>query len=32
LFTAFLTAFYVMRLLVIVFFGKPRSDGARESR
>ena len=31
LFTAFLTAFYVMRLLVIVFFGKPRSDIARES-
>ena len=32
LFTAFLTAFYVMRLLVIVFFGKPRSDITRESR
>jgi NADH-quinone oxidoreductase subunit L len=32
LFTAFLTAFYMMRLLVIVFFGKPRSDIARESR
>jgi NADH-quinone oxidoreductase subunit L len=32
LFTAFLTAFYVIRLLVIVFFGKPRSDIARESR
>ena len=32
LFTAFLTAFYVMRLLVIVFFGKPRSDIARQSR
>jgi NADH-quinone oxidoreductase subunit L len=31
LFTAFLTAFYVMRLLVIVFFGKPRSEAARES-
>ena len=31
LFTAFLTAFYVMRFLVIVFFGKPRSDVARES-
>jgi NADH-quinone oxidoreductase subunit L len=31
LFTAFLTAFYVMRLLVIVFFGKPRSDVARQS-
>jgi len=32
LFTAFLTAFYVIRLLVIVFFGQPRSDIARESR
>ena len=32
LFTAFLTAFYVMRMLVIVFFGKPRTDIARESR
>ena len=32
LFTAFLTAFYVMRLIVIVFFGQPRSDVARESR
>src|SRR5437762_3257292 len=32
LFTAFLTAVYVMRMLVIVFFGKPRSDIARESR
>jgi len=32
LFTAFLTAFYVIRLLVIVFFGNPRSDSARESR
>ena len=31
-FTAFLTAFYVMRMLVIVFFGKPRGDTARESR
>jgi len=31
LFTAFLTAFYVIRLLVTVFFGKPRSDIARES-
>jgi NADH-quinone oxidoreductase subunit L len=30
LFTAFLTAFYVIRMLVIVFFGKPRSDSARE--
>jgi NADH-quinone oxidoreductase subunit L len=32
LFTAFLTAFYVIRLLVIVFFGEPRSDIARNSR
>ena len=32
LFTAFLTAFYVIRMLVIVFFGKPRSDIARERR
>jgi len=32
LFTAFLTAFYVMRLLVIVFFGTPRTNTARESR
>src|SRR5437773_879146 len=32
LFTAFLTAFYVIRILVIVFFGNPRSDSARESR
>ncbi len=31
LFTAFLTAFYVLRLLVIVFFGKTRSDEARKS-
>jgi NADH-quinone oxidoreductase subunit L len=31
LFTAFLTAFYVIRMLVIVFFGNPRSDGAREA-
>src|SRR5438045_8703260 len=31
LLTAFLTAFYVVRLLVIVFFGKPRSDIVRES-
>src|SRR6266404_2667206 len=31
LFTAFLTAFYVVRLLVIVFFGKPRSEIASES-
>ena len=32
LFTAFLTAFYVIRMLVIAFFGNPRSDNARESR
>jgi len=32
LFTAFLTAFYVIRMLVIVFFGRPRSDIARDSR
>jgi NADH-quinone oxidoreductase subunit L len=32
LFTAFMTAFYVMRMLVIVFFGNPRTDIARESR
>jgi NADH-quinone oxidoreductase subunit L len=29
LFTAFLTAFYMLRLVVVVFFGKPRSDRAR---
>src|SRR5881398_3657362 len=32
LFTAFLTAFYVIRMLVVVFFGNPRSDRAREGR
>jgi NADH-quinone oxidoreductase subunit L len=32
LLTAFLTAFYILRLLVIVFFGKPRSEAARSSR
>jgi len=32
LFTAFLTAFYVIRMLVTVFFGNPRSDSAREGR
>src|SRR5438874_3867999 len=32
LFTAFLTAFYVIRMVVIVFFGNPRSDSAREGR
>src|SRR5262249_32918535 len=31
LFTAFLTAFYVIRMLVIVFFGNPRSDSAGEA-
>src|SRR5437016_539117 len=31
LFTAFLTAFYVLRLVVVVFFAKPRSDAARAS-
>src|SRR5437016_6591615 len=30
--TAFLTAFYMMRLFVVVFFGKPRSSVARTSR
>jgi NADH-quinone oxidoreductase subunit L len=30
LFTAFLTAFYMLRLVVVVFFGKPRSDQARK--
>src|SRR3989454_12694440 len=29
LFTAFLTAFYMMRLLLVVFFGKPRSASAQ---
>ena len=32
LFTAFLTAFYVVRLLVIVFFGDTRSETARQSQ
>jgi NADH-quinone oxidoreductase subunit L len=32
LFTAFLTAFYVVRLLVIIFFGDMRSEVARQSR
>jgi len=32
LFTAFLTAFYVVRLLTIVFFGKTRSEAARQSK
>ena len=30
--TAFLTAFYMFRLVVVVFFGKPRSDKARAGR
>src|SRR5215470_7629617 len=32
LITAFLTAFYVVRLLVIVFFGESRSEAAQEGR
>jgi NADH-quinone oxidoreductase subunit L len=32
LFTAFLTAFYVVRLLVVAFFGKPRSEIVRQSK
>src|SRR6476646_3814902 len=32
LFTAFLTAFYVIRMLVIVFFGNARSGSAAEGR
>jgi NADH-quinone oxidoreductase subunit L len=32
LFTAFLTAFYVVRLIIIVFFGNTRSEAAREGR
>jgi NADH-quinone oxidoreductase subunit L len=32
LFTAFLTAFYVIRMLVIVFFGSTRTEEARECR
>src|SRR5438876_9065579 len=32
LFTLFLTAFYVVRLLVIVFFGDTRSEVARQSK
>src|SRR5438067_2794885 len=32
LLTAFLTAFYMMRLFVVVFFGKPRTPAARTSR
>ena len=30
--TAFLTAFYVSRQLIVVFFGKPRSDAARNGK
>ncbi|HZS16511.1 MAG TPA: NADH-quinone oxidoreductase subunit L [Candidatus Udaeobacter sp.] len=30
--TAFLTAFYVVRLLIIVFFGQTRSEAARQSK
>src|SRR5438477_8481019 len=32
LFTACLTAFYMLRLVVVVFFGRPRSDHARAGR
>jgi NADH-quinone oxidoreductase subunit L len=32
LFTAFLTAFYVVRLLVVVFLGNTRSEAARQSK
>ena len=32
LLTAFLTAFYVIRLLVVAFFGRPRSEIARQSK
>jgi proton-translocating NADH-quinone oxidoreductase, chain L len=31
LFTAVLTAFYMIRLLLVVFFGKPRSPAAQQS-
>ncbi len=31
-FTALLTAFYVIRMLVVVFFGSPRTEEAGESR
>jgi NADH-quinone oxidoreductase subunit L len=31
LFTAFLTAFYVLRMLVVVFFSRPRTEIARDS-
>ncbi len=32
LFTAFLTAFYMLRLIIVVFFGKPRSDHAAHGK
>ncbi len=32
LFTAFLTAFYMLRLVLVVFLGKPRSEHARTGR
>ncbi|MEP6777763.1 MAG: NADH-quinone oxidoreductase subunit L [Chthoniobacterales bacterium] len=32
LFTALLTAFYMTRLVVVVFFGKPRTDHARAGK
>ena len=32
LLTAFLTAFYVVRMLIIVFFGETRSEAARQSK
>jgi NADH-quinone oxidoreductase subunit L len=32
LITAFLTAFYVLRVVIVAFFGKPRSDAARAGR
>ena len=32
LFTAFLTAFYMTRLVLVVFFGKPRSEDAQARR
>lgn len=32
LFTAFLTAFYMVRLVLVVFFGKPRSEQAEHGK
>ncbi len=32
IFTAFLTAFYMTRLLLVVFFGKPRSENAEHGK